>query len=85
MTEKQLPIRPSSGELTFSCVQDSVEQQSSVQVCDGPLGWTETKQTHLALCVVIQASFKAKDLRLGVPTNITGIRLMEPDQGSPYL
>lgn len=49
------------------------------------LGQAETKQNRLKVCVVIQASFKAKDLCLGVLTNITGIRLIEPEQRLPHL
>lgn len=88
LTERQLLVHPSSSELTFSWVSASNDFFPNSPACSPatrPLGWAETKQTHLTLCVVIQASFKAKDLCLGVPTNITGIRLMEPDQGSPYL
>lgn len=40
----------------------------------------ESKQSHPAVCVAIQASLKAKDLCAGVPTNITDKRLKGPNQ-----
>ena len=80
----------SFAKLTFNCavhlhVQESIDFSPSSPACRSvtrPLGWAETKQTHLALCVAIQAPFKTKDLCLAGPTNNIRIRLVEPDQGA---
>ena len=86
-----LPVHPSpAGWPSAVClrVQESIDFPPNCPACRAAtrsVSRAETKQTRLTLCVVIQASFKRKDLCLSVPTNITGIRLMEADQGSPYL
>lgn len=81
---RQRGHRPSS-RLTLSCVFPHAGPRSECRSAIRSLIQAETKQNRLKVCVVIQASFKAKDLCLGVLTNITGIRLIEPDQRLPHL
>lgn len=87
LTESQLPAHPSSSkadlQLCAPHVHESIDFSPSSPACVDlwPGRSAGQKQNRNTLCVGSQASFKAKDLCLYVPTNNIRIRRVHPDRG----